>query len=170
MTGCGGAHDVAALGAVGDERGRDRNALGVGPHLHAMRFPPRKRPDAPDAGAENPTVIPGVGSPSLSVTVTASRIGKRVPAAVDSAAATPAAIAAGLPGRLRSVKLAAFVVPVVVAVAVKVPAVVFAVSRGEVAIPEALVVSVAWLLPPTNVAAAALAEPAPPLPWRRRRG
>ena len=58
-------------------------------------------------------------------------------------------------------KLAALVVPVVVAVAAKVPAVVFAISRGEVAMPDALVTSVAWLAPPTKLAAAALPEPLP---------
>ncbi len=72
-------------------------------------------------------------------------------------------IDAGLPARLSSEKLAASLVPVVVAVAVNRPAVVLAPKRGEVARPEASVVSVAWLEPPTKLAPA-LAEPPAPAP------
>ena len=47
-----------------------------------------------------------------------------------------------------------------VAVAVNVPAVVFASKRGEVAIPDALVVAVACVLPPGKLAPAL--RPVPP--------
>ena len=58
---------------------------------------------------------------------------------------------------------AGLVTPATVAVAVKVPAVVFAANRGEVATPDALVVSVACALPPRKLAPA-LAAPAPDPP------
>ena len=61
----------------------------------------------------------------------------------------------GLPARLSSEKLAASLVPAVAAVAVNRPAVALALKRGEVATPEALVVSVAWLAPPAKLAPAA---------------
>ena len=64
--------------------------------------------------------------------------------------------------------LAVAVLPVTAAVAVNVPAVVFASKRGEVAIPDALVVSVACVLPPGKLAPA-LPEPVPPRRPRRRR-
>jgi hypothetical protein len=56
-------------------------------------------------------------------------------------------------------------------VAVNVPAVVFAAKRGEVAIPDGLVVAVAWVLPPGKLAPALLelvlpapADPPPAAP------
>jgi hypothetical protein len=68
-----------------------------------------------------------------------------------------------LPARLSSEKLTAFVVPVVVAVAVNVPATLFALNSGEVATPAAPVVSAAVAEPPSKLAPAAEAvEPAPP--------
>ena len=61
---------------------------------------------------------------------------------------------------------AGLVTPATVAVAVKVPAVVFASNRGEVATPDASVVSVACVLPPGKLAPALPAPdpdaPAPP--------
>ncbi len=81
----------------------------------------------------------------------------------DCLAGARALIVGGLPARLSSEKLAASLVPVVVAVAVNRPAVVLAPKRGEVARPEASVVSVAWLEPPTKLAPA-LAEPPAPAP------
>ena len=58
--------------------------------------------------------------------------------------------------------------PATVAVAVNVPAVAFASNRGEVATPDALVVSVACALPPTKLAPALPAPPAAPRRRRRR--
>ena len=69
----------------------------------------------------------------------------------------------GRPARLASWKLAAALLPATVAVAVNVPAVAFASNRGEVATPDALVVSVACALPPTKLAPA-LPAPEPPAP------
>ena len=68
----------------------------------------------------------------------------------------------GRPARLASRKLAAALLPVTVAVAVNVPAVAFASKRGEIATPDALVVSVACALPPTKLAPALPAPEAPP--------
>ena len=63
---------------------------------------------------------------------------------------------------------AGLVTPATVAVAVNVPAVVFASNRGEVATPDASVVSVACVLPPGKLAPALPAPdpdaPAPPPP------
>src|SRR6185437_16410795 len=118
-----------------------------------------KRPLAPCVGAANVTGTPGTGLPCTSSTVTASGIGKREPAGVDSVAATPAATEWGCAGRLRSAKLASASAPVAEAVAVNGPAVAFAAKRGETAIPEAFVVAVACAAPPGKLAPAAAAPP-----------
>ena len=120
-------------------------------------------PLAPPVGAVKVTSTPATGLSCLSVTVTASGIGKRPPTPVDSVAAAPAVTASGVPARLSSWMLAVALLPVTAAVAVNVPAVVFASKRGEVAIPDALVVAVAWVLPPGKLAPA-LPEPVPPAP------
>src|SRR5439155_14496578 len=116
-----------------------------------------KRAVEPCAGAANVTVTPATALPSASLTVTAGRIGKRVPTRVDSPDAEPAAIAAGLPARFRSVNLAELPPPVTAAVAAKLPALPFATTAGDVARPFASVVAVAWLAPPANVAPAPVA-------------
>ena len=58
-----------------------------------------KLPLGPWAGAANVTSAPATGLSFLSVTVTARRIAKRDPAAVDSVAATPATTVLGRPAR-----------------------------------------------------------------------
>ncbi len=71
----------------------------------------------------------------------------------------------GVPARLSSEKPAGSTTSAVAAVAVNAPAVPFAVKRGEVAAPEAFVVSVACAPPPSKLApAAAAVDPAPPAP------
>src|SRR5712691_11522107 len=80
-----------------------------------------KRPLGPRAGAVKVTVAPATGFPALSVTVTASRIGNRDPAGVLSPLAAPAVTASGLPARFFNVKWAGWLLPVVVAVALKAP-------------------------------------------------
>src|SRR4051794_10487843 len=95
--------------------------------------------------------------------LTASLIGKRVPTPVDSLAAAPGVIVAGLPARLRRSKLATGAWPLVAAEAVNRPAVVFAVSAGELAMPAAFVVAVAWVEPVAKLAPAAPAPPEPPV-------
>src|SRR5207253_8436473 len=94
-----------------------------------------KRAVGPCAGAANVTAPPATALPSASLTVTAGRIGKRVPTRVDSPDAEPAAIAAGLPARFRSVNLAELPPPVTAAVAAKLPALPFATTAGDVARP-----------------------------------
>src|SRR5262249_56864343 len=108
---------------------------------------PGKRPLGPRAGAANVTATPATGFWCASVTVTASRIGKRVPTEIDSVAAAPGVIAAALPARLRRAKLTTGASPLVAAEAANEPAVVFAGSAGEVAMPAAVVVAVAWVEP-----------------------
>ena len=101
--------------------------------LAVLRLPP-KRPLAPSRGAENVTATPATGLPFLSVTVTARRIGKRVPTVVASSAAAPGGECVWPPGRFRSEK-ATVRAARRRAVAVNRPAAVFAVRRGEEAIP-----------------------------------
>ncbi len=63
-------------------------------------------------------------------------------------------IAGDFPARLTSVKLAGSTTPAVDAVAVNLPTLVFAVRSGELAVPDALVSSVACALPPAKLAPA----------------
>ncbi len=128
-----------------------------------------KRPLAPRVGAENVICAPGTGFFSASVTVTARRIGKGVPARVDCVEPTPVVSLAGLPARFEREKLTGVTVgdpafggafipapPLLEteAVAVNDPAVLFAVNSGELATPYASVVAVAWAPPPVKLAPA----------------
>jgi hypothetical protein len=65
---------------------------------------------------------------------------------------------------LSSEKLTGSVTPATVAVAVNLPAVAFASNDGEVATPEAFVVSVAWAEPPAKLAPGLALDPAEPDP------
>src|SRR5580693_1907328 len=144
-----------------------------------------KRPLTP-AGAEKVTSVPGTGFLSVSVTVTARRIGNTLPVGADWVEPTPGAILAGLPARFTSEKSTgattgawvssglsappapAFELPPEIeAVATNEPASVVAVRGGELASPPAPVVAVAWVPPPAKVALApglALQRPAMPEP------
>ncbi len=75
---------------------------------------------------------------------------------VEIPAAAPVAIVAGLPARFRSVNEIGLP-PAREAVASKLPATVFAVMAGAVAMPELFVVSTAWLAPPAKLAPASAA-------------
>ncbi len=129
-----------------------------------------KLPLAPPAGAVNVTSAPGTLLPNASVTVTASAIEKRVPAWVDSAAAMPGVIVAGLPARSRSAKCAMPVVVAAVAVAVNAPATLPAVNAGEAAMPWMPVIAVAALVPPAKLAPAPAPAPLPPAAQREGHG
>src|SRR5919197_2702184 len=96
-----------------------------------------KRAPGPRVGAANVTVAFGTALPSTSVTLTASRIGKRAPTCADWPDAEPAAIAAGFPARLRSANCVD--APAVDAVTVNRPAVPFATGAGDAARPSASV-------------------------------
>jgi hypothetical protein len=141
-----------------------------------------KRPLAPRVGAENVICASGTGFFCASVTVTASRIEKGVPAIVDCVEPTPVVSLAGLPARFEREKLTGVTVGApplpalsfppappleTAAVAVNDPAVLFAVKSGELATPFAPVVAVAWAPPPAKLALALELVPhvlAPPEP------
>ena len=118
----------------------------VRPWTRAVKLPP-----GPWTGAKKRTGIPATGLPSTSVTVTARRTGKREPTAVEIPSAAPVAIVAGLPARFRSTN-AIGLPPATEAVASKLPATVFAVRGGAVAMPELFVATTAWLSPPAKLA------------------
>src|SRR5260221_11475078 len=76
-----------------------------------MRRLGAKCPLAPFAGAAKVTVVPVTGLPFLSVTVTASGIGKRSPMVVGWPSAAPAVVPGGGAAGVRRVGLAGVVGP-----------------------------------------------------------
>src|SRR5436309_2741519 len=120
------------------------------------RRPCAKRPLGPSLGAENTMAAPRTALPFSSRTVTANGTTKRDPTTVDSPEAAPAATLLGAPARLTSLYAAGAAPPDTVAVTVNAPAVLFATSGGELAVPSGPVIAVATAAPPRKLA------PAPP--------
>src|ERR1700730_15028003 len=94
----------------------------------------RKSPLDPRTGAAKVTIAPATGFPLLSVTVTASGIGKRSPTVADWPATAPAVMVVGAAARFSRVYLPGCALRAV-AVPVKLPAILLAMSGGAVATP-----------------------------------
>src|SRR5262249_48225736 len=105
-----------------------------------------KVPEAPEPGAANVTDAPATGLPKASATLACKAVANAVLIVALCGVPALALMPAAAPAVFVSAKLADEVAPVVVAVTVYVPATVFAVSAGAVAIPLPLVVTV--VLPP----------------------
>lgn len=115
---------------------------------------PEKLPLAPKSGAANVTDTPLTGFPPASLTVATSGAANAVPTAVPCPLPLVAVMEAAPPAELVSEKLA-FRLPTE-AVTLYEPAVPFALNGGDVATPDALVVTVAVVPPPKNVPLAPL--------------
>jgi len=100
-------------------------------------------PLAPEAGAVKVTIAPGTGFPPTSTTFATSGAGNALLIGVDWGLPDDAVIAAGDPVVFVSVKVAGAEAPFAVAVTTYVPAWVFAVNEGEMAMPLTSVVAVA---------------------------
>ena len=115
---------------------------------------PAKTPLGPLDGAAKLTTAPTKGLPSASVTVTARGTGKSLPSSVLWVAPTPAVRSAATPARSVSEKVATVLSPGTVAVTLKAPAVVPAVSVGLTAVPSTLVCTAALAPAPAKLAPA----------------